>query len=271
MDSATSPAPQLPIASEVVLPCPQFTKPVEPDYVPDPQQTKSHPVRHRNPEHVKPHNFDQQKFTSHPANYTRPERSKQPSTTLIIGSSITKYINAERLTRGSGKKCINLSKSGAKVKDCAVMIDDFVQCNKVDTMNIERVVFSIGTNDIKLFKQDTNKFWTPLKELVFKVRQCFGYHVSIVFQSVIPMKCMYTYTPSNFFGFNQVLMRLCHRFNCEYIDCFNDFLDCDGRDINKFLYRDHLHLNVGGLEILCKYLKNAIIPNFRMNTDFCYF
>ena len=84
------------------------------------------------------------------------------------------------------------------------------------------------------------------------------------------MRCMYNYTAKNFFGFNDLLIRLCRRFNCEYINCFNDFLDCEGIHINKYLYHDHLHLNTGGLELLAKHLKRAIVPNLRMNTDYCY-
>lgn len=294
VDTATSPALQLPPLSEVFLPSTQLTNTSPEHSIPDSdhkrQQTTSHTAK---PQHTKlPVDGKQRYRDTHPGQNnpqlqsrsppvgeqkrqraTPPQRhtqnsTVQPSTTLIIGSSITKFINAERLTRGSGKKCINLSKSGAKVKDCASMIVDFVQSN--NDLNIERVIVSIGTNDVKLFKQDTNRFWVPLKDLIFKVRSCFGPNVSIVFQAVLPMKCMYTYTPSNFFGFNNLLIRLCRRFNCEYIDCFNDFLDCNGRDINRFLYRDHLHLNTRGLEILAKHLKNVIVPNLHMNTDFCF-
>ena len=72
----------------------------------------------------------------------------------------------------------------------------------------------------------------------------------ILFQSVLPMRCMYTYTATNFQGFNTLIRNVSARNKCHFVDWFPAFLNYHGNDINPLLYRDSVHLNRTGYNVL---------------------
>ena len=82
------------------------------------------------------------------------------------------------------------------------------------------------------------------------------------------MRCMFDHTAHNFHTFNNLLLEICTKMGCLFIDCFRDFLNADGSDHNLFLFRDTLHLNNRGIGVLCRIFKfvinrelfNPIIP-----------
>lgn len=201
---------------------------------------------------------------NHSDHYRYISGPKQKNTVLLFGTSITKWVNADMLSQT--KKCINISESGAKLAKFPRMVEDFATTNIDISHDVGKVIFSLGTNDVKLFKQDVSKFRQPIKYLINITRKCFGNDIIICFQSLLPMKVMYKYTASNFLGFNNILQDMCMRYNCIYFDCFEDFLDGDGRDFNRFLYNDPLHLNRYGLSILCQHFK-TIINNYNVDRN----
>ena len=112
----------------------------------------------------------------------------------------------------------------------------------------------IGCNHTLKFRipGDLGSLRLPLANLVKSARYYFGNRVEIIFQSVIPMRCMYTYTAANFLGFNALLRAICHDLNCGFMDVFHFFLDSSGNDYNRNLYADPLHLNRFGIQALEK-------------------
>ena len=127
----------------------------------------------------------------------------------------------------------------------------------------------VGTNDIKHYRVDNGrgrratpgsmgKFKAPLEILIRLIRQTFGHNVEICLQSVLPMKCMYTYTGPNFNNFNSLLMSICRNLNCTFLDWFSLFLNEQGSDFDKAYYSDNVHLNRSGYNILHKCLKGVI-------------
>ena len=76
---------------------------------------------------------------------------------------------------------------------------------------------------------------------------------------------MFKYNAKSIHCFNYLLVDICRRFGCGFIDCFNDFLDWDRVDINLDLYQDRkwqkIHLSSKGLGLLCRHLKNVIYGN----------
>ena len=189
--------------------------------------------------------------------------------TVLFGTSITKRMNPD-LISNTDCEFINVSVSGAKlvnhnrssnVPDMATIVKEFSDSHPTKVPNVNRVIFSVGTNDIKFLKnKQIGPFRRHICDLVHLSRRLFGKHVQICFQSVLPMRVMYTYTVSNFINFNLLLKSICYNYDCTFLDWFDNFLDFERRDIDRSLYVDSVHLNRNGLYILnnlfdqlCKY------------------
>ena len=174
-------------------------------------------------------------------------------TTVLFGTSITLNVDGNRLAYG-GRKCINISESGAKISDISRMVEHFY-FNNPSSNDVDKVIFSFGTNDIKYQKNGVYKFKKLILNLINKTKELFP-HVTIFFQSVLPMKLQSYYTANNFLTFNRLLIDLCMSERCSFIDCFYDFVS--GNDYNRVLYKDNLHLNKRGIGLLCRWLKHTI-------------
>ena len=177
-------------------------------------------------------------------------------TTVLFGTSMTLGVDGDRLAYG-GRKCINISESGAKIEDISRMLDNFYHTNP-NVNNVDKIIYSFGTNDIKFLKFGLHKLKRPIKEIIYKTKEYFP-RASIFFQSVLPMKIssnIHINTAKNFEGFNRILVEVCREERCSYIDCFFDFVR--GYDYNSNLYKDNLHLNKRGIGILCRWLKHTI-------------
>ena len=204
-------------------------------------------------------------------------RSHDRDITVLFGTSITRWLDCESLS-DDRNEFMNVSVSGARIKntkhfhripDMGTMLENFASVNLEKAERVKTVVFSLGTNDIiKLFRKDMGPgfrakpgdmsvFYQPLSNLVKSARYFFGREVKIVFQSVIPMKVMYTYTARNFLNFNNLLRSVCHDFSCGYLDIFDYFLDSEGNDFNDNIYADPFHLNKGGISVLEGLLKSV--------------
>ena len=202
-----------------------------------------------------------------------PPSPSLPNKTVLFGSSMTRYINEKRLSN-SNCKFVNFSRSGARLLPrngspvYREMVEEFVSSNNSDLHLVDRVVFSVGTNDLRFFRDrygnpgDLRAFIQPIEELISLSRQCFGHDVKIYFHSVLPMRCLYTYTAANFEGFNRLLRDICTFNGCFYVDWFNMFLNCQGSDIDLSLYWDTLHLSRQGCNILHNLLDDLLINHF---------
>ncbi len=197
---------------------------------------------------------------SHMPNSTRLRYPKKRKTTVIFGTSMTKFIRPNKLGF-RGRKVINVSHSGNKIRDIVENVREFYETNEAARANdIEKVIFSLGTNDIKHSKFGVKHLKRYLIDLINMTKDLFPAAI-VLFQCCLPIKCVYPYTARNVLDFNALLKELCLENNCVYIDCFDDFLTRDHIYRNNELYHDWLHLNNRGVGVLSTWLKFVINEN----------
>ena len=184
---------------------------------------------------------------------------KRKKTTVMFGTSITLGIDHIKLGKlPDNRKFINISENGAKIRDIIKNLVEFHDNEAAD--DVEKIIFSLGTNDIKYSVRGVRHLKRYLIDLVVKAKSLFPGAI-ILFQSCLPIRNLYWYTVPNVHAFNKMIRDLCYDYNCVYINCFRDFLDDYGNDINTSLYRNWLHLNWDGKGIFCSWLKSIISKN----------
>ena len=180
--------------------------------------------------------------------------------TVLFGTSITRNLGSNFISNDN-MQFINVSVSGAKIRkhmrstssvpDFSTIVNDFVTSNSDKLPRVKKVVFSIGTNDIKfLSSKSIGPLHKYICDLVQLSKNLFGLNVGIAFQSILPMRIMYSYTVDNFLNFNRLLQNVCCWHGCQYLDWFNYFLDEKFNDINLKFYFDSIHLNRAGIAVL---------------------
>ena len=195
-------------------------------------------------------------FKTPPSSPTSPMRKK---TTVLFGTSITWDIQKRMGKLAAGRKFINVSNRGAKIKDIIIHLQDFHDTSAV-AGDVEKIIFSLGTNDIKFSRRGVNHLKRYLVDLIDKAKSLFPGAI-ILFQCCLPIRDLYWYTVDNVLDFNKMLKSLCFNFNCVYVDCFRLFLSADEKDHNTGLFYDWLHLNWNGKGILCNFLYYVINQN----------
>lgn len=196
-------------------------------------------------------------------------------TTLILGSSITKYISSNRLMGKRIVNVINLSSSGAKINDVVETLDAFFTGKHIyfnnsdaierDKLTVTNVIINIGTNDVLTSPTDTNKRYIPIQNMVTKAQSYYP-EARVHLTSVIPIPTNSLDVIKGVIDFNKMLVRICRVLHCYYIDVFDNFLDMRGY-IDPIYYRYDrvrgvvdIHLSKIGLGNLCRaYIK--IITN----------
>ena len=171
---------------------------------------------------------------------------------------MTKRLNVYKLS-SRDRKVVNISQSGAKIKHISENVDFFHKNNKA-AGDVEKVIFSLGTNDIKYSRRGVTHLKRYLVELINKTKTLFPGAI-ILFQACLPIRNLYWYTAPNVINFNNLLCSLCSEYNCIYIDCFRDFVSDDRKDHKQSLFWDWLHLNDGGLAVLAVWLKYIVDQN----------
>ncbi len=187
---------------------------------------------------------------------------------LLFGSSITKRVDGQRMSRGS-RVTINLSENGANIFDVNRTACDFHADNPLLVQRVDKVIVNIGTNDVKWFNgraySVSRKCRAPLCNLIRDLKFMFPL-AKIVFVCMLPIKAFYNYTAFTVNSFNRLLIDVCKELGCLFFDCFRDFLAPDCRDYNSSLFRDKWHLNDHGLRLFCRALKYVIFDQ-----SFCPF
>ena len=181
-------------------------------------------------------------------------KPKKRRTTVLFGTSMTKFIRTNKLGF-RGRKVLNLSQSGAKIVDIKDNVKNFYSSNEAaKSDDVEKIIFSLGTNDVKYCKFGVKHLSRYLADLIDTTKLLFP-HAVISFHSCLPIRGMYSYIAKNVVEFNNLLRDLCFTMNCIYVDCFKDFLTHDFRYANHDLYHDWLHLNNRGLGVLSTWIK----------------
>ena len=195
-----------------------------------------------------------------PISSVEPEEPINPPATILIGTSITKRIDPAKLVGKATAKFINCSTSGDFIRNASDKVDKLYAGSLTDyqdkpvekNLNIQNVIFSIGTNDIRRKGNGVSSLYYPLKSLLSKTRRLFP-AAKLYLQSVIPMGFEFKWTPGNVLDFND-LQRRCAReiSNCSYIDVQDEFLDSRRKYPVRSLYHDTIHPSPKGCAILAR-------------------
>ena len=204
---------------------------------------------------------------SSPAGVSDNISSTVKNTSVIFGTSISKYLDEKKL---QGKKenirVINCSVSGAMIPDVSTQMDAFFTSDIRDREEkIKNVFICVGTNDVTKLQHGPNHLYLPIVNLIKKAKLLFK-GANIYFQSLLPMPLLSQFTRSNVLKFNDIVLKACVAQKCFYLDVFGKFLD-EYYCINPHLFRFNqsrncidVHLNSVGLGILARSYIDYIRP-----------
>ena len=184
---------------------------------------------------------------------------KRKKTTVLFGTSMTLNVHKRIGKLAAGRNLVNVSNRGAKIRDILIHVQDFHDTHEAAD-DIEKIIFSLGTNDIKFSRRGVNHLKHFVIELIDRTKYLFPGAI-ILFQCCLPIRNLYWYTASNVLDFNTMLKSLCYDLNCVFVDCFHLFLSADRMDHNTSLFYDWLHLNWNGKGILGNWLTYVIKQN----------
>ena len=208
----TSPGDRILFSYRAIKETPNITPPVSsaPNQIPRPSNLPVVPPNISSP-HVSP------------APSITPGLHKPADTTVLFGTSITSRIISSKIAHGTNnKKFINISQSGARIRDISQNLENFYEDAKTIPEDIEKLIFSFGTNDIR-FRRGVNQYHEPIMDLIGKAKKFFP-GASIIMQSVLPIKVDREFTGSNFRNFNKMLFNICKKEKCAFLDIFDDYI-----------------------------------------------
>ena len=194
---------------------------------------------------------------------SKDETQSSEKVCVIFGTSITEHVSGPVMSK-KNRTVVNVSSSGANINDIRMMANDFHQENLRSIHKIDKIVVSVGTNDIKWYNCYARNMRRDMKPklvlLVKELKQLFP-SAQIYFHTVLPMRVVYKYTAASVHQFNNLLYEVCSQYNCFFFDCFARFLDHQGNFYSRALFRDNWHLNNAGLKVLYRALKFMIYGN----------
>lgn len=151
-------------------------------------------------------------------------RFKKKRTTVLLGTSITSRIKSSQIPE-RGRKFINLSKSGAKIRDIGHNLRAFYELDKAAD-DVEKIILSFGTNDIKYSRRGVYHLKRYIVRVFDDAKLLFP-DAMIIVQCCLPIRNIYGYIVQNVLNFNQMLSQLCSQYNCVYVD------SCTCREVGR--------------------------------------
>ena len=205
--------------------------------------------------------YDDHECDTSTVSETNSSKNTQPKdTSLIFGTSISKYLDEKKLQGRRNIRVLNCSQSGAKLSDVSDQMDTLFTSEKIENerLNVKNVFICVGTNDVASLRNSTpNHLYVPIVNLLKKAKTLFN-GANVYVQSVLPMTVTSRYTVGNVLYFNKLILKACAAEKCFYLDIFNNFLDKYGYN-NAQLFRLNsrtnlidVHLNSRGLGVLAK-------------------
>ena len=161
----------------------------------------------------------------------RNHQDTQDHTTLILGTSISRGLVGHKLAGKSGQNVINLSKGGAKINHLSEILDQFFSGKHEyldrNTMppitSVKRVFVSVGTNDIRFAKDGINHLYSPMQNLLEKIKLYYP-NATVYVQSLLPQRVESEHTVKNVLNFNKLLIKVCTITKSMFLDIFKNFL-----------------------------------------------
>ena len=182
---------------------------------------------------------------------SKPFKCNKKSTTIILGTSQQVELVENRLAKGTNT-CINLSKSGNKIKHIDETVDEFY-IQKSNDHIVKNIILAVGINDIRFCKRGINHLKSPLLNLINKLKDYFPL-AKIYIESVLPIYIKDQYTVPNILKYNDMLYNICIMTHCLYLDTYSSFFIPGTYLRNVNLYKGPLsvHLNRRGLAVLAR-------------------
>ena len=185
---------------------------------------------------------------------------------VVAGDSFAARLDPVRLGRNR-VKVVNIAKGGSKILDVVDQLSVFLTKN-TDVI-IDKLIISVGTNDIRYCSNGIDHLKGPLKKLCYTIEQLIP-GTKIFFQSLIPLPLKYIHdfnTPRNIESFNKILFDVCLYKRFYYIDAFYSFLQPRywGRPQlrNEQLFNiNDIHPNARGLGILARFYIFALTSRY---------
>ena len=148
------------------------------------------------------------------------------------------------------------------MRDVEKALCDFY-INHSHDFHVEKIILSIGTNDIRCCQDGLGFLTKPLNQLLGKTKELFPNSNKIV-QNLLPLPITNRYVASNALDFNCMFFKACTRFRFSVINVFDKFLDKNGfRSRLLFPANDrNVLLNSVGLGKLAKMYLTIIHSNY---------
>ena len=217
-------------------------------------------VPHRSPESVIPDSPD-----------TSIDHTKCYNT-LVFGSSLTKGLNENLLSRGNTKFKV-LSNPGARVKDIMYDILDTADNGTYCRMCVRSIFLVCGGNNIENthYKEASSDILTSYTDLLDIISDVYpAAMVNVI--SLIPRRQRYFLHLQQMLDFNDKLSILCDkRSGCKFINIFSYFL-IDKNNFfahktfrlnNKLYSRDMLHFSATGNSVLAKVIMGVTYKPYK--------
>ena len=117
--------------------------------------------------------------------------------------------------------------------------------------SVKRVFVSVGTNDIRYAKDGVNHLYSPMQNLLEKIKLYYP-NATVYVQSLLPQRVDNKHTVSNVLSFNKLLIKVCTVTQSMFLDILKNFL-LPNMCRNTNLYcQDGVHLNYIGLGALAR-------------------
>ena len=115
---------------------------------------------------------------------TNPSTTKLTPATLFLGDFFLSRFNGAKLGK-SRKVVLNMARGGNMIKDVELSIDNFKDNNNNRQYLVDQVFVSVGTNDIRYFRNGVSHLKGELFGLMRKIKQSFP-RANLILQSLLP-------------------------------------------------------------------------------------
>ena len=194
-----------------------------------------------------------------------PPSKKNPASkvTLIAGDSYAARLDESRLGKNR-KNVVNIAKGGQKIRHVEESLVRYVNDNP--DVFVEKLIVSVGTNDIRYCYNGVGHLKGPIKQLFKKIKELCP-RTKVYIQSLLPLPVINRNIIHNVVCFNNLLINCCAFEHFYYLDVIPNFLDERGMFRSKALFNSSvkdIHPNNRGMGVLAKYYI-FVIHNKRFN------
>ena len=192
-----------------------------------------------------------------------PLNTPAPKVILIAGDSYAARLD-ENILGKSKKKVVNIARGGQKIKHVEESLVRYF--NENHNVIVEKLIISVGTNDIRYCYNGIEHLKGPIKKLFKKVKELCP-RTKVYIQSLIPLPVIHRNIVHNVVCFNNLLINCCAFEHFYYLDVISNFLDERGMFRSKALFNSSvkdIHPNNREMGVLAKYYI-YVIHNKRFN------